>query len=97
MLIASTLCSSSLVSLESETCVLITGLSSESSRTSSDPSLEDKSTSGSRVAELGIQDRVTTSEDPSFMACERATKGSLAEITGRGVAGEMLSVWDAPM
>ena len=97
MLITSTLYSSSLLSSESKTRVLTTDLSSESSRTSSNPSSDDKSVSGTHVAELGIEDRLTTSEDPSFTACERAIKGSLAEIIGGGVAGEVLSVWDASM
>ena len=44
-----------------------------------------------------MEDRVTTSEDPSFTACERAAKGLLVEITSGRVAGEMLSVWGAPI
>ena len=44
-----------------------TGSLSGSSRTSSDPS-EDKSTSGPRVAELGMEEGVTTSEELSFTA-----------------------------
>ena len=80
--------SSSLALLESETCFLTTGSSSESSRTSSDPSLEDKSASGPRVVELGIKEGVTTNEEPFFIAWEKATKGSLANITG-GVVGEV--------
>lgn len=39
---------------------------------------------------------MTTSEDPSLTACESAAKGSLVEIIGGGVAGEVLSTWDAP-
>lgn len=38
------------------------------------------------MAKLGIEDRITTSENPSFTAYEKATKGSLVDITG-GVAG----------
>lgn len=72
----------------------MTSSSSKSSRTFSDPSSEDKSILGPRVAELGIEDGVTTKEEPSFTAWERATKGSLANLT-RGVAGEVLSIWDA--
>ena len=44
-------------------------------------------------AELRIEDGVTNNEEPSFTAWERATKGSLADIT-KGVVGEVLSVWD---
>lgn len=78
-------------SSKSETLILMTDSSLESSRTSSDPSLEDKSASGPWVAELGMDERVTTKEEPSFTAWERATKGSLVEIT-RGVARETLPV-----
>ena len=74
----------------------MTSSSSESSRTSSDPSFEDKFASGPQVAELGIKDRVTTKEEPSFTTWERAMKGSLADMIG-GVAGEVLSVWDVPV
>ena len=69
----------------------MTGSSSESLRTSLDPLSEDKSTSSPRVVELGIEDRVTTKEKPSFTAWVRAMKGSLIDIT-KGVAGEVLSV-----
>ena len=69
----------------------MSGSSSESSRTSLDPSFEDKSASGPWVVELGIKDKVTTKEKPSFTAWVRAMKGSLADITG-GVAREVLSV-----
>ena len=69
----------------------MTGSSLESLRTSLDPLSEDKSTSSPRVAELGIKDRVTTKEKPSFTAWVRAMKGSLIDIT-KGVAGEVLSV-----
>ena len=54
-------------SLESETLVLMIGSSSESSRTSLDPSLEDKSALGFWVAELGMDEGVTT-EEQSFIA-----------------------------
>ena len=43
------------------------GSSSGSSSMSSDPS-EDKSASGPRVAELGMEEGVTTKEEPSFVA-----------------------------
>ena len=43
------------------------GLSSGSSRMSLDSS-KDKSASRPRVAELGIEDEVTTKEEPSFTA-----------------------------
>ena len=69
----------------------MTGSSSESLRTSLDPLSEDKSTSSPQVAELGIEDRVTTKEKPSFIAWVRAMKGSLIDIT-KGVAGKVLSV-----
>ena len=54
-------------SSESEILFFKTGSSSESSRTSSDP-LEDKSTSAPRVAEMGMEKGVTTSQEPSFTA-----------------------------
>jgi len=54
-------------SSESEILFFKTGSLSGSSRTSSEPS-EDKSTSGPRVAELGMEAGVTTSEEPSFTA-----------------------------
>jgi len=47
---------------------------------SSDPP-EDKSVSGPRVVELGMEEGVTTREEPSFTSWERAAKGSLVEIT----------------
>ena len=81
----------SLSSSESETLVFMTGSSSESSRTSSDPLSKDKSTSSPRVAELGMEDGVTTKEESSFIAWKIAMKGSLAEMTRR-VAGEALPV-----
>lgn len=79
----STLCSSSLASSESETCVLTPGSSSGSSKASLDSSSNEKSALGPRVAELGIEDGVTTNEDPSFTAYERATKG----VAGRNRGG----------
>ena len=67
ILIASASClSPSLSSSELKICVFMTGSSSKSSRTSLDPSSEDKFASGPRVVELGIEDRVTTKEKPSF-------------------------------
>lgn len=81
----------SLSSSKSETLVFITGSSSKSSRTSSNPSSEDKFASSPQVAKLGMEEGVTTKEEPSFMAQERATKGSLAKMTGR-VSGEALPI-----
>ena len=69
----------------------MTGSSSESLRASSDSSSEDKSTSSPQVAKLGIEDGVTTKGKPSFMARERAMKGSLVYMIGE-VAGEVLSI-----
>ena len=54
-------------SLELETLFFMVGSSSRFSRTSSDPS-EDKSASGPHVAELGVEERVTIKEEPSFTA-----------------------------
>ena len=54
-------------SSESEIIFFKTGSSSGSSRASSDPT-EDKFVLGPRVAELGMEERVTTSEEPSFAA-----------------------------
>ena len=53
---------------------------------SSDPS-EDKSVSGPHVAELEMEEGVTTREEPSFTAWDRAAKGSLVEMT-KGRTGE---------
>ena len=64
-------------SSESEILFFSTGASSGSSRMSSDPS-EDKSESGPRVAEPGMEEGVTTSEAPPFAAWEMAAKGSQA-------------------
>ena len=93
---ASASCSSpSLFSLELETHVFTTSSFLEFSKTSSDPSSEDKPALGPRVAELGIEDGVTTKQEPSFTAWERAMKGSLVDMTG-GVAREVLLVRDNP-
>ena len=54
-------------SSESKILFFRTGALSESSRMSSDPS-EDKSVSGPRVAELGMEEGVTTREELSFAA-----------------------------
>ena len=48
------------------------------------------------MAKLGIEDGVTTSENPSFTAYERATKASLPKITSGGVAGEVSQSWFPP-
>ena len=77
-------------SLESKILFFRTGALSESSRMSSDPS-EDKSVSGPRVAELGMEEGVTTREEPSFTAWDRVAKGSLVEMI-RGRTGEAASV-----
>lgn len=85
-------CSSpSLFLSKSETRVFMTSSSSKSSRKSSDPSSKDKSASAPRVADLGIEDGVTTKKEPSFTAWERAMKGLLADMI-RGVVGEVLLV-----
>ena len=83
--------SPSLSSSESDTRVFTTGSFLETLRTSFDPSSEDKSVLGPRVAELGIEDGVTTKKKPSFTTWERAMKGLLAYMT-QGVAGEVLTV-----
>lgn len=85
--------SSSLALSESKTRVFTTSSSSESSRTSSDPSSEDKSALSPWVAKLEIEDRVTTSEEPSLTTWEKATKGLLANMTG-GVVREVLLIKD---
>ena len=54
-------------SLDSKILLLKTGSSSGSSRISSDSS-EDKSASGPRVAEIGMEEGVTTKEELSFTA-----------------------------
>ena len=66
------------------------GSSSGSSRTSLEP-LEDKSALGPRVVKLGMEEGVTTKEEPSFTARDRVAKGSPMEIT-KGVVGEVTSV-----
>ena len=58
----------SLSSSQLETLVFMTGSSSESSRTSLNPLSEDKSTSSPWVAELGMEEGVTTKEESSFTA-----------------------------
>ena len=60
-------CSAPSSSSESKTFFFMVGLSSGSSRTSSDSS-KDKSASSPRVAELRMEERVTTKEEPSFTA-----------------------------
>ena len=76
------------LSSKSEILFFRIGTSSGSSRMSSDPS-EDKSVSGPRVAELGMEKGVTTREALSFAAWERAAKGSLVEIIS-GRTGEVV-------
>ena len=63
-------------SSESETVLFNTGTSSGSSKMSADSS-EDKSRSGPRVAEPGMEEGVTTSEALPFTAWEISAKGSL--------------------
>lgn len=91
----SALSKSSDASSKAETRAFITGSSCESSRTSSDPLLKDKSVSGAQGAELGMEDGVTASEDSSLTACERVVKGSLVEVIGGGAARKVLSAQDA--
>ena len=55
------------LSLESKILFFKTSSSFGSSRMSLDPS-KDKSTSGPRVVELGMEEGATTSEEPSFTA-----------------------------
>ena len=54
-------------SSDSEILLPRTGSSSGSSRMSSNSS-EDKAASGPRVAEIGMEEGVTTKEEPSFIA-----------------------------
>ena len=54
-------------SSDSEILLFMVGSSSGFSKPSSD-ALEDKSASGPRVAELGMEEGVTTKEEPSFIA-----------------------------
>ena len=77
-------------SSESKILFFRIGASSGSSRMSSDPS-EDKSVLGPRVVEPGMEEGVTTREEPSFTAWERVEKGSLVEITS-GRIGEAVLV-----
>ena len=56
---------------------------------SSDPS-EDKSVSGPRVVEPGMEEGVTTREAPPFATWEIAAKGSLVEITSGRTEGAVL-------
>ena len=56
---------------------------------SSDPS-KDKFELGPRVAELGIEEGITTREAPPFTAWEIAAKGSLVEITSGKTKGAVL-------
>ena len=57
-------------SSDSKTVVFMTSSSLESSRTSLNPSSEDKFALGPRVAELGVDERVATKEEPSFTAID---------------------------
>ena len=79
-------------SSELETLIFITGSSSESSRTSLDPSSRDNSTLGTWVVEVRIEEGVTTNKDLPLTACERVVEGSLVEIIGGRLIGEALSV-----
>lgn len=89
---ASVSSSSLKASSELETLIFITGSSSESSRTSLDPSSRDNSTSGTWVVEVRIEEGVTTNKDLPLIACERVVEGSLVEIIGGRLIGEALSV-----
>ena len=60
-------CSALSSSSELETLFFMVGSSTGSSKTSSDPS-EDKSALGPHVAELGMEEGVTTKEESSFTA-----------------------------
>ena len=79
-------------SSELETLIFITGSSSESSRTSLDPSSRDNSTLGTWVVEVRIEEGVTTNKDLPLTAYERVVEGSLVEIIGGRLIGEALSV-----
>ena len=61
-------------SSESEILFFKMGASSGSSRMSSDPS-QDKSVSGPRIVELGMEEGVTTREAPPFVTWEITAKG----------------------
>ena len=76
-------------SSESEILFFRMGTSLRSLRMPSDPS-EDKSVSGPWVAELGMEEGVTTREAPPFAAWEIAAKGSLVEITSDRMEGAVL-------
>ena len=76
-------------SSESELLFFRTSASSGSLRMSSNP-LEDKSISGPRVAESGMEEGVTTREALSFAAWEITAKGSLVEITSDRIDGAVL-------
>ena len=76
-------------SSESKILFFKIGASLGSSRMSSDPS-EDKSVSGPRVAEPGMEEGVTTRDAPPFAAWEIAAKGSLVEITSGRTEGAAL-------
>ena len=74
---------------ESEILFFRISASSGSSRMSSDPS-EDKSISGPRVTEPGMEEGVITREAPPFAAWEITAKGSLVEITSGRTEGVVL-------
>ena len=65
---ASVSCSPPSSSSKLETLFFVMESSLKSSKTSSDPSSEDKSASGPLMVELGIEEGVTTKKEPSFMA-----------------------------
>lgn len=65
------------------TRVLMTDSSSESSRTSSDHSSEDKSASGPQVAKLRIKDGITTKEEPSFTGLRKGNEGIASKYDKR--------------
>ena len=76
-------------SSESKIIFFRMGASSRFSRMSSDSS-KDKSISGPRVAESGMEEGVITREAPSFAAWEITAKGSLVEITSGRTEGAVL-------
>ena len=76
-------------SSESEIVFFSTGASSGSLKMSADPS-EDRSRSGPWVAELGMEEGLTTREAQSFAAWEIVAKGSLVEITSGRTEGVIL-------
>ena len=75
-------------SSNSEILLPRTSSSSGFSSMSSDSS-EDKVASSPPVAEIWMEEGVTTKEEPSFASRDRAAKGSLMEIT-RGITREVL-------